>query len=110
MKRVVASLSLTLLACGDPASARETLPCDVATVLPKCQTCHASTPKNGAPFPLVTYEDTQGIYFDEPVWRLMGQDVKSGRMPLAGVTLEQSERDAIVRWSEAGGYPAASCP
>lgn len=34
------------------------LPCDVAELLQeKCQTCHASTPKFGAPMPLVTRAD-----------------------------------------------------
>ena len=104
------SLVVVLSSCGDPAPAPSTLPCDVATVLHKCQTCHTVPPRNGAPISLVTYEDTQRLYRGDPVWKLMGRDVKSGRMPLAIVTLDQNERDAVVRWSEAGGQPGASCP
>ncbi len=36
------------------------LPCDVAAVLmARCQTCHRQPPLNHAPWPLLTYEDTQ---------------------------------------------------
>ena len=34
--------------------------CDVAPILEeKCQRCHRDPPDNGAPFPLLTYADTQ---------------------------------------------------
>ena len=50
-------------ACSpEPADAGD-LPCDVAAVLEsKCQPCHTSPPANGAPFPLLTYEDLESPY------------------------------------------------
>lgn len=38
-------------------------PCDVFAVIhQKCNPCHTDPPKNGAPFPILTYEDTQKPY------------------------------------------------
>ena len=102
-----------LLACGDPAPdppVQNALPCDVGKVMLKCQTCHSAPPTHNAPFALVTYADTQASYYGEPIWKLMGQDVKTGRMPLALVTLDANERDAVVQWAEAGGQLGAACP
>lgn len=47
-------------ACAPNAGAAGELPCDVAAVLAaRCQQCHRSPPCHKAPFPLLTYEDTQ---------------------------------------------------
>jgi hypothetical protein len=47
-------------ACAAPATGD--LPCDVAAVLAICQNCHQNPPVRGAPFPFMTYEDTQAEY------------------------------------------------
>jgi cytochrome c551/c552 len=60
---VSVSFALALGACSseraaDDASAGNGLPCSVSALLvKKCQSCHASDPKFGAPMPLVTRAD-----------------------------------------------------
>ncbi|MEP7119837.1 MAG: hypothetical protein ABJE95_02960 [Byssovorax sp.] len=45
--------------CG-PLPATGDIPCDVFKVIhSRCNPCHVDPPKVGAPFPLLTYEDTQ---------------------------------------------------
>jgi hypothetical protein len=46
---------------GDPQTGD--IPCDVFAVLhAKCHACHTDPPANNAPFPLLTYADTQEPY------------------------------------------------
>src|SRR5262245_31654979 len=62
-------------ACSAPAAGD--LPCDVAAVLEICQNCHTMPTMRGAPFPFLTYEDTQAIYFT-PMrrWQRMQQVIE----------------------------------
>jgi hypothetical protein len=48
--------------CGaSPASG--SIPADVLAVMSaRCQTCHQDPPLNGAPFPLLTYDDVHGLF------------------------------------------------
>ncbi len=47
--------------CGT-SPATGSFPADVAAVLmSRCQTCHTDPPLNGAPFPLLTYEDVHKL-------------------------------------------------
>jgi len=48
-------------ACSAPK--RGDFPCDVAAVIAICQNCHQRPPIRSAPFPFMTYEDTQEVYF-----------------------------------------------
>jgi hypothetical protein len=48
-------------ACSAPKEGDR--PCDVAAVLAICQNCHQRPPLRMAPFPLMSYEDTQAVYF-----------------------------------------------
>ena len=58
------------------------IPCDVQAVLEaKCQRCHQSPPLNGAPFPLLAWQNTQGNYFDKPIYVRMHDAVESDLMP-----------------------------
>ena len=51
------SVTAAFESCG-ASPATGSFPADVAAILTdKCQTCHTDPPKNGAPFPLLTYED-----------------------------------------------------
>jgi hypothetical protein len=53
------------------------LPCDVAAVLEICQNCHTMPPVRMAPFPFLTYEDTQAIYFGAMRrWERMAQVIE----------------------------------
>jgi hypothetical protein len=50
-----------------------------------CQRCHGDPTENGAPFSLVTYEDTQEPYgVDKARWQRMYEVVESDFMPLRG--------------------------
>jgi hypothetical protein len=48
-----------------------------------CQTCHANPPLHGAPFSLVTYEDTQKPFDSEKLrWERMREVVEANIMPI----------------------------
>ena len=108
-------LSSSILAgCSSPAANEPELPCDVNAVLTHvCQTCHTSPPLHGAPFPLVTYADTQApfsappTYDNTPTFRVMGDVVAAGVMPeqYPGVSITDAERKVIVDWAANGGHP-----
>src|SRR5262249_15783586 len=57
---------------------------------------------NGAPFPLVTYEDTQVLANGVPLWKFMRAVVQSGAMPLPPVQIDSSQRDVLLAWFDAG--------
>ena len=82
------------------------LPCDVDRILAKvCQHCHTSPPRNGAPFALVTYSDTQQKIDGRPIYEYMGIAVGAGRMPLPPMSLTPTERTILVAWTGDGGKP-----
>lgn len=79
------------------------LPCAAETVLKNvCQQCHSSPPVHGAPFPLVTYGDTQADLDGHPISYWMEKYVASGEMPLPPVDLPDSARDTLLFWLRAG--------
>jgi hypothetical protein len=60
------------------------LPCPVAGVLmQKCQPCHQQPPKNNAPWPLLTYEDTHLQYgiTTKLRWQRMSEVIEPGNFP-----------------------------
>jgi hypothetical protein len=84
------------------------IPCDPNRVLQNvCQHCHSAPPQNGAPFPLVTYEDTQALASGVPLWKFMRAVVQSGAMPLPPVQIDPAQRDLLLAWFDAGA-PARS--
>lgn len=93
------------------------LPCDVEEVLvAKCRRCHTTPTRHAAPFPLLTWEDTQQIFRDDrPRFKVMASAIKSGFMPYntkANPPVEpatDAEKQVIIDWAEAGA-PRASCP
>ena len=84
--------------------------CEVSEVLEaKCQRCHDSPPSNGAPFPLVTYEDTQVEEAGIVRWERMQDMVDRRLMPPPGLELTppaqmptEAERELLLAWFEAG--------
>lgn len=89
---------------GDPIQIEGELPCDVDRILSTvCQYCHTRPPRNGAPFSLVTYGDTQVIVDGRPVVSYVAAAVASGRMPLAPMSLTEQERTLLVEWASRGG-------
>jgi hypothetical protein len=77
-------------------------PCDVfAVVHAQCNPCHQSPPMNGAPFPLLTYADTQKVYSPgalvfQQMFISTGPD-GSPRMPFNGM-LTSADYDLLHGW------------
>ena len=70
--------------CGFTKEETGLLPCDVFTVLREnCHRCHQSPPLNGAPFPLLTWADTQAQYYTTPdkIWEHMKLVIEPGALP-----------------------------
>jgi len=90
------------------------IPCEAEQVLRDvCRQCHGSPPVQGAPFPLVTWEDTHALYYDKPIWQLMKNAVETGYMPLAPVTMTPEQKASLLGWLDAGAARAeagAGCP
>lgn len=83
------------------------LPCEVNRILAStCQKCHARPLQNGAPFPLVTYEDTQADFDGQPVHTYMQVALETSRMPLAPVELDDTDRAILLAWLRAGAPPS----
>jgi hypothetical protein len=90
--------------------------CDIAPILEaKCRRCHADPPDHGAPFPLVSYEDTHGPRSGTGDGRLVQihEAVESGFMPYVRLVLEPpvealtcEERTTLLEWTGHGGPPA----
>jgi uncharacterized membrane protein len=56
--------------------------CSVARVLEaKCWRCHSDPPQHGAPFPLVSYADTQREVMGVPRWERMRSVIEADFMP-----------------------------
>ncbi|HMJ15183.1 MAG TPA: hypothetical protein VK524_27400 [Polyangiaceae bacterium] len=97
--------------CG-PAPA---IPCNVQTVLAaKCQTCHSDPVKNGAPFPLMTYAQTQenAPGWNVPKWQRMRDRVNANTMPpvVGGIALTSAERSTLTGWFNANAPAGTACP
>jgi hypothetical protein len=77
-------------------------PCDVFAVVHKnCNPCHQMPPKNGAPFPLLMYSDTQQVFQPgELVFQQMFISIGPNglpRMPLGGM-LSPADYDTLEGW------------
>jgi hypothetical protein len=121
-KKVSAALCVAVAAglgagCGesaDPAPAPAgALPTDVARVLQgACVSCHAATPRYGAPMPLVTYADLQRAAPSNAarrVWQLMGERVHDPVRPMPPTRLAAADLAVIDAWVAAGA-PACTGP
>jgi hypothetical protein len=90
-------------------------PDDVGTVVgAKCQACHRSPPREHAPFPLLTYEDTRQPdpirpYGGQPIWQVMHAVIQpSGvpHMPLTGAPqLTGAEFQTLDGWLTSCALP-----
>lgn len=65
-----------------------------------CIQCHASTPVNGAPMSLTTYENVKDAVLNRNLLdRISRAEGTSGAMPFGGPRLPQSSIDAINEWA-----------
>lgn len=68
-----------------------------------CIMCHAATPVNGAPMPLVTYENVkQAVQNRGLLDRISRPQGSSGMMPNGGTRLPQAVIDKVFAWSAQG--------
>jgi hypothetical protein len=103
--------------CPTNRPATGSFPPDVAAVLAdKCQTCHQSPPKNHAPFPILTYAETQGVdplspYTGLPIWQVMHTVIQPKgvpHMPFGNAPqLTSSEMTTLDGWLLACAPPEA---
>jgi hypothetical protein len=91
------------------------LPCEVDDVLAKkCRRCHATPARHSAPFPLFTWDETQALRGDQPLYVHIGRVVQSGYMPIrieANPPVEpltDAEKKILLDWVNGGGK-AGSC-
>jgi hypothetical protein len=90
-----------------------------------CQRCHLDPPKNGAPIPLMTYEDTQGPWSaTQLVHDVMLDAVERGFMPYLALNdpptslmppvepMPAADKLALVAWLNQGAKPVGGtdCP
>ena len=76
----------------------------------KCRRCHRDAPLNGAPFPLLSYEDTQVVDArGKPRFQKMADAVTSAYMPPQFLSLTppvepltDEERTTLLDWCAAG--------
>jgi hypothetical protein len=88
------------------------LPCPVAAVISaRCQPCHQSPPKNGAHFPILSYEDTQQKFGIDGLLRFqrMGEVIAPGGLPhmppVDHPQLASDELDTLLGWLSACAPP-----
>lgn len=68
-----------------------------------CQECHSNPTQNGAPMPLVTFDDVRDAVLTRPLLdRISREEGASGAMPLGGPRLPQNVIDLIFQWNEDG--------
>lgn len=104
---------------GAPSGETEPDPwCLARSVLENnCQRCHGDPPAHGAPFSLVSFDDTQVLNKrGRPRFELIAEAVSGERMPPVYLTLEpevaaldELQRASLLAWCDAGG-PAPSAP
>jgi len=101
------------------AGAAPHFPRDVeAAIQAKCQRCHQQPPQNGAPFPLLTWEDTQAPYGLQLVYQAMLPAIEKGFMPFTELRLDPpveplsvDEKTRLLDWLRDGAQPSfdAAC-
>jgi len=68
-----------------------------------CTQCHSNPTQNGAPMPLVTFQDVRNAVLNRPLLdRISREEGASGAMPLGGPRLPQNAIDLILQWNEDG--------
>ncbi len=112
-------------AAGEPPMSGPVPWCDAYKVINcVCQQCHQNPPVNGAPIPLMTYEDTQAPYpfatSTKKVWQEMQLVVGTGFMPYTAdpmvmppvKPLADEPKHTLLTWLMEGGRDegGTDCP
>lgn len=82
----------------------------------KCQRCHSDPPQHGAPFALVSYDDTQALdRHDQPRYLAMQEAITNGTMPATFLKLtppveplDEDEKQLLLDWLAADA-PSGNC-
>ena len=97
---------------GDTFPATGDLPCDVWQVVhDRCHCCHQDPPANGAPFPLLTYENVHAEYsMGKLRWERMSEVIQPGSIPHmpfgTAKQLSAAEKKVLDDWFAACAPPA----
>ncbi len=68
-----------------------------------CISCHSNPPQNGAPMPLVTYNNVKEAVLDRGLLDRINRGAEEeGLMPLGGPPLSQPQRELFSKWEEDG--------
>jgi len=68
-----------------------------------CNFCHSNPPVNGAPIPLVTFENVKNAVQNSAlIDRISRQAGEDGAMPLGGPRLPQNLIDLVIQWQADG--------
>ncbi len=68
-----------------------------------CLVCHSNPPQNGAPMPLVSYENVkEAVQNRNLINKISLNEGDNGLMPLGGPRLPQSSINLIVKWNTDG--------
>ncbi len=68
-----------------------------------CLSCHSNPPQNGAPMPLLNYDNVKDAVLSRDLLnKISKNEGEDGLMPLGGPRLPQSSIDLIFQWNENG--------
>ena len=68
-----------------------------------CLNCHSNPPQNGAPMPLVNYDNVKEAVLNRNLLnKISKNEGDNGLMPLGGPRLPQSSINIISQWEEDG--------
>ena len=92
------TIEAVFASCG-PSPATGSIPADVASVLSdRCQPCHTDPPLNGAPFPLLTYEDVHQLFAGTiPIYQEMYMLIQPGPRRTCRSATRRSSRPTSSR-------------
>jgi Cytochrome C oxidase, cbb3-type, subunit III len=89
---------------GGSGTAAGGLPCNVKDLVQtRCQSCHSSPPRTGAPFALVSFSDVQAHA------QAALTDMTNGVMPLGGPRATSAQIQTLQNWINAGFPSGTSC-
>jgi hypothetical protein len=113
--------SITIAACSstdDPVTPQDSgpevndsnqIPCAARRVLQQvCQQCHGKPLKEAAPFPILTRADMFKIYQGRVIRALVVEQLNTRRMPVEPVTMNDTQRQELLDWVNAGAYAVAA--
>ena len=66
-----------------------------------CLSCHSQPPVNGAPMPLVTYDNVKDAVLTRGLINRISSNDPAFLMPFGGQRLPQSQIDQIIAWRDA---------